>query len=770
MFTLFFIGSQIMMLVYNLMFYFLVKDRTYIYYCAYLFFNALYAAFVWLRADEVLRQAVLPNSAGYFDFFALATVGAMVSYLLFIRYFLNLKSLLPKWHTFFTRMIYLAIPLTVAVVVILLLPQVKNIYATLLMFLYTIVNVGAGIVFVFPLAKTRDKTGRFFIAGMSALILGAFLAAITRFSGEFYFIYFFQIGVLLEVALFSTGLAYKQMLIEKERRYALLELEQTQNQQEKERLEAQQLKELDQFKTKFYTNITHEFRTPLTVIMGMSDQIAASKWLNKLNRKEFNFLSNAVTLIGRNSQNLLSLINQLLDLSKLNSSQLRLEWVQGDVINYLQYLTESFYSAAQEKEIRLVCYSEEAELLMDFDEMKLQQIIYNLLSNALKFTPKMGKIVLHTRQVEKEGQPYLQLKVSDTGSGIAADQLAHIFDQFFQTDDVKHRNYGGTGVGLSLTKELVELMDGTISVKSKLKKGTEFTILLPIRRTAKEKLTVIPIPTPAEWVNSGISNETETPIPATFQPLNFNENTPVVLIIEDNRDVIAYLKGILQIQYQLEFAYNGQDGIDKALDIIPDLIISDVMMPEKDGFEVCQTLKTDERSSHIPIILLTAKATYQDRLTGLQHGADAYLNKPFNKTELLIRLEKLIGLRQQIQNKLANSTSNELTINDLSQVDAQFLKKLQKVVEDRLSDADLGVNDLCQKVRLSRTQVYRKLKALTGKTPTQFIRSIRLQKGKEMLQKSSMNVSEVAYEVGFVDPNYFSKLFKEAFGVLPSEV
>ena len=769
MFNLFFIGSQVMMLVYNLLFYLLVKDKTYIYYSWYLFFNALYVAFVWLRADEVLRQAVLPNSAAYFDFFALATTFAMASYLLFIQSFLNLKSLLPKWNRFFNRMIQLAIPVTLIVVLILSLPQLKNIYATLVMFFYMLINVIAGFVLIHPLIKTGDKTARFFIAGLSALVIGAFLAAITRFSGGSYYIYFFEIGVLFEVALFSMGLAYKQMLIEKEGRYTLLELEKSKNEQEKEHLEAMRLKELDQFKTKFYTNITHEFRTPLTVIMGISEQIASAKWMSKLNQKEHRFLSNSINLIGRNSQNLLRLINQLLDLSKLNNNKWHLEWIQGDIVSYLQYLTESFYSAAQEKEIRLICYAEEEELIMDFDEIKLQQIIYNLLSNALKFTPKMGKIVLHIRQVVQEGQDYLQLKVKDTGQGISAQQLPHIFEQFFQAEDSKQRNYGGTGVGLSLTKELVELMGGSIQVKSQINKGTEFTILLPIQRNADKKL-LFSEPTSSEWIIKPTAEKINQPVVHTSSINNFREDARVVLVIEDNRDVIAYIEGILTPHYQLEFAYNGKEGIEKALEIIPDLIISDVMMPEKDGFEVCETLKLDERSSHIPIILLTAKATYQDRLRGLQHGADAYLNKPFNKTELLIRLEKLIALRQQIQKRLSALLNTDKTINNINTIDGQFLKKIQKIVESRLNDVDLGVNDLGQKVRLSRTQVYRKLKALTGKTPSQFIRSIRLQKALKLLKTTDLNVSEVAYEVGFTDPNYFSKVFKEAFGELPSEV
>ncbi len=519
--------------------------------------------------------------------------------------------------------------------------------------------------------------------------------------------------------------------------------------------ESKRLKELDTLKSRLYTNITHEFRTPLTVIMGMANSI-------KGHTKE-------KELIQRNSQNLLQLINQLLDLSKLDSKQLKIEYTQGNIVNYLQYLTESFYSMATDKNIRLTFYPEVKSLIMDYDEAKIQHIIYNLLSNAIKFTPEEGKVILHLQEIKKEEKPLLQIKVSDTGIGINETDLPKIFNRFYQADASSTRRGEGTGIGLALTKELIEMMGGTINVKSKLGEGTDFLILLPIvkRSNTPKTKTEITTPTiqktPTEKTNFLVDANNNIFLPADM---------PSLLIIEDNRDVITYIESLLQKDYHLIIARNGEEGIEKAIETIPDIIISDVMMPEKNGYEVCEFLKNDERTSHIPIVLLTAKADTADRIEGLKGGADAYLTKPFNKEELFIRLEQLIGLRKALQERFSQlpliSTTNKketpLTLDEI------FIQKLTQVVEDRLDDPSLAVVHLCQAANLSNMQVNRKLKALTGKTPSRFIRSIRLQAAMKMLQNTELNISEIAYDVGFADPNYFSRTFSEEFGFSPNVI
>ena len=534
--------------------------------------------------------------------------------------------------------------------------------------------------------------------------------------------------------------------------------------QKLEHAENLRIKELDLLKTRLYTNITHEFRTPLTVIMGMAERLTEDG--GRLTATE---AKTGLGLINRNSQNLLRLINQLLDLSKLDAGMMRLHLIRADIINYLQYLTESFYSLAQERGVRLVFYPETTALDMDFDEEKVQHIISNLLSNALKFTASGGKVVLHAARREQGGEPFLQLKIQDTGAGIAADQLPHIFDRFYQADNSATRKTEGTGIGLSLTKELVELMGGSIRAESEVGKGSTFTVLLPVRteagtagahpRTANI-LAQLPVPQHIE--------------PPVFRPAAAaNLEHPVLLLIEDNADVVTYLVGILATDYQIEVARNGREGIGKAFELVPDIVISDVMMPEKDGYEVCHTLKTDERTSHIPIVLLTAKAAQEDKLVGLRVGADAYLQKPFDKKELLVRLEKLVALRQKLQERNANS--RDLAARTASKtaappptLDDLFLEKIRRVILEKMDDTELGILHLCRAANLSHTQVFRKLKALTGQSPTLFIRRLRLERAAELLKTTELNISEIAYEVGFSDPNYFSRAFHETFGEPPS--
>lgn len=524
------------------------------------------------------------------------------------------------------------------------------------------------------------------------------------------------------------------------------------------RAEALRLQELDSLKSRLYTNITHEFRTPLTVIMGAADNLTHDV--------------NVRNLIRRNSKNLLRLINQLLDLSKLDSGSMKMDMVQGDIIHYLRYLTESFYSMAHEKGISLRFYTEVEELVMDFDEVKVQHIIYNLLSNALKFTQSGGSVVFHTSKKARERHRWLQLRVQDTGAGIAPAQLPHIFERFFQADSSTTRKGEGTGIGLALTKELVEMMGGTIEVKSRPGEGTEFTVLLPAHRSE----TTAKLET--DFTSSSVLAPELMPDPLSPEARNEQKETappterPLLLLIEDNKDVAAYIKTLLRKDYQISIAHDGQQGIDLALETVPDIIISDVMMPKKDGFEVCGTLKQDIRTSHIPIILLTAKAEQKDKVAGLKHGADAYLMKPFDKAELFVRLEKLLELRRKLQQRYsggATATGSPLTpaVPTLEDV---FLEQLTAATEEIMGDPENAIARLERAMQLSQMQLYRKLKALTGQTPSLFIRSVRLRKAMHLLKTTHLNVSEIAYEVGFSDPAYFSRAFKEEFGMPPSSL
>ena len=535
-------------------------------------------------------------------------------------------------------------------------------------------------------------------------------------------------------------------------------------------IETLRLKELSDLKTRLYTNITHEFRTPLTIILGMTEEMG-----NQVSGNA----TRVLRMIQQNGIQLLSLVDQMLDLSKLESGRLNLNLIQSDIVEFIQYLTESFKTYSGTKNILLTSYTEVDKLMMDYDPERIQHIISNLLSNAIKFTNEKGKIILHiseknTKLNNASTQRMLQIKIKDDGIGIEEKDLPYIFDRFYQVDASETRRKGGTGIGLSLTKELVDLMGGTISVKSKLGSGTEFTLLFPITQNAKsvsleEQATTLsklklherkPISN-----NNTISHTNTSPLPT-------ETDLPQLLVIEDNPDVFDYIKVCLNGRYEIFEAKDGQEGIDKALEIVPDIIISDVMMPEKDGFEVTQFLKRDNRTSHIPIILLTGKVDDESRIEGFEKGADAYLPKPFNKQELIVRLEKLVELRQLLQLRYSNITITESTSTPPTEnfkTEDEFVIKMRTIVEKRLDDPDFSIPQFCKDAGMSRTQLHRKLKALTNRSATAFIRSIRLQKAKELLETTDKSISEIAYEVGFRDPSYFSRSFFEEFQTPPSK-
>jgi signal transduction histidine kinase/ligand-binding sensor domain-containing protein/DNA-binding response OmpR family regulator len=522
---------------------------------------------------------------------------------------------------------------------------------------------------------------------------------------------------------------------------------------EAERREAGRLKELDAFKTNFYTNITHEFRTPLTIILGMVDQI-------KSNPKDW--YSEGLQMIKRSGTNLLRLVNQMLDLSKLEAGALPVDMVSGDVIAYLKYILESFHSVAESKNIGLRFHSKTEEFTMDYDPEKMREIISNLVSNAIKFTPEGGMVIVKatpSRPSAERTSQNLFIVVEDTGLGIPPENLPHIFDRFYQAGDDTKRQAGGAGIGLALTKELVKLLGGEISVRSEVGKESAFTVKLPVKRNATQSAAP----------QKGGPYESLSPA-ESLPPPETESDGGKLLIVEDNADVVRYLQSVLANGYEIAVATNGREGIEKAIETIPDLIISDVMMPEADGFELCETLKKDERTSHIPIILLTAKADARSRIEGLELGADAYLAKPFDKEELIVRLRKMLELRKVLQERYSNGFPLTLPPDRRFERDDGFMKKLANVLEERHADENFDITELCRSVHMSRSQCYRKIVALTGKPAGQLLRSFRLQKAKTLLTTSSLSISQIALDVGFKYLAHFSRSFQQEFGVNPSEM
>ncbi|MFT5385703.1 MAG: signal transduction histidine kinase/DNA-binding response OmpR family regulator [Saprospiraceae bacterium] len=527
---------------------------------------------------------------------------------------------------------------------------------------------------------------------------------------------------------------------------------------------SQKLKELNTQKNKLYENITHEFRTPLTVILGMTDLLRSF-----IKNKDLSQQDEAIDMIEANGKNLLNLINELLDLSKLESGVMKLHLTQRDIISFLRYVSESFQSYALSKDIHLSFITDLESFTIDFDIEKMQQVHSNLLSNAIKFTPEAGRINVLVKMTKNNGSETLIINVKDSGIGIATEKIPYIFDRFYQVDDPAIRQQNGSGIGLALTKELVKLMNGDICVSSEPGRGTEFSISLPVSRLSekisKEQAVESIRPT-------HIPSFLKAPVSKRSVSFASQIKRSRVLIIEDNPDVMHYLKLCLENNYSLESSYDGQKGIDKAIEIVPDIIICDVMMPEKNGYEVCEILKKDERTNHIPIILLTAKVNTTDKLTGLASGADVYLTKPFQREELLVHLKNLVAVRKQLQQKYSKGTEfweGAILNNDKqSNQDDAFLHKINKLIEDNISDENFGNIQLCIAMTMSRSQIHRKIKALTNLSTSIYIRTIRLYKAKELLQSTDLNISEIGYEVGFKDPNYFTRAFVEEFGIPPS--
>ncbi len=763
-----FTGFLLMMLLYNLIKFFVVRDRSYIYYSGYLLTVALYTAHSAHDLADWVGDFIFPNHPAYYNLFKISIYLGLMSWLAFIRSFLELEKLLPRWDRYFRYLTWLGAPLMAAFIFLAFRYNFSYVIDDQTTLFYIALVTISGAVFIYPLYRTKDPKGYFIAAGISVISLGFLLTLFSRIFQTEYTVAYLKVCTIVEILIFSTGLAYRHKKQVTDKQQADFALRESRLLQEKNQLEADRLQELNDFKSRFFTNITHEFRTPLTVILGMTERLTMDG--GRLTESD---AKGKLQLIKRNGESLLRLINQILDLAKLESNTLKINYIQGDVLTYLKYIAESLHSLANAQNVMLRVESNQIAIVMDYDPERFLQIIHNLLSNAIKFTPSGGKVILRGDL----HNDWLHVSVSDSGPGIPADELPHLFERFFQAKNQEHASpsllgragvgLGGTGIGLSLASELVRAMGGEISVESEVGVGSTFWVKLPVSNTAPfhDK-------TPDSNLEGRESAAAPPLVQAAADQQNADTSQPQILLIEDNPDVVEYLTACLEDHYRLDYAYNGQAGIEKALESVPDLIVSDVMMPIKDGFEVLETLKNDERTSHVPIILLTAKADVQNRLEGLRRGADAYLAKPFNREELSIRVENLLDLRRKLQ---AKYSQHGWVLHDSGAhppgIDPEdvFLKKFRTVVEDNLSDPDFEMPHLERALAMSRSQIYRKVKALTGKSPSLFIRSIRLYHGRHLLLTTDMTVSEIAYEVGYAALNNFSDAFLEEFGERPGK-
>ncbi len=531
------------------------------------------------------------------------------------------------------------------------------------------------------------------------------------------------------------------------------------------RLETEKWRELDELKSRFFADISHEFRAPLTLILGPIEQLIAHARESDP-QEEYR-------RIRRNAHRLLRLITNLLDLSRLEAKSLKLHIDEGDLVPLVHSVVESFHPLAEQKGITLRFAPAPATLPGFFDREKVETMLYNLLSNALKFTPQSGTVEVALTLIDAgpASARWAALTVADSGRGIPADKLARLFDRYYQVEETDWQ--AGTGLGLALTKGLAEIHHGAINVTSDEHRGSTFTVQLPIDRSCfapeemmgEEPRYVIPGPHKLESADGvpapGGQSELHQPVAAGL---------PLMLIIEDDPDMRRHLCQNLKRSFRIFEASDGEIGLSIARDIIPDIVISDVGMPVVDGIQLCRCLKDDIRTSHIPVLLLTARADQETKMAGLETGADDYVLKPFDWSELETRIRNLVQGRKRLRERFAHTTALKPSEIAITSMDETFLTKVMASIEQCMGNERFSVEDLARDVAMSYSQLHRKLTALVNQSPNQLIRSVRLQRAKDLIERDAGTVSEIAYTVGFGSPAYLTKCFHEQFGIVPSQV
>jgi signal transduction histidine kinase/DNA-binding response OmpR family regulator len=563
----------------------------------------------------------------------------------------------------------------------------------------------------------------------------------------------FLIGGLVLLLIFSY-MIFRLQRSRARKANELLELQQMHN---------EKLTEVDKMKTQFFANISHEFRTPLSLILAPLEEE-----LKK--RAARNADTELLQLMRRNANRLLELVNQLLDLSKLEAGKMELRLKRSNFNAFMRVLATSFESWAQQKSINFVTTIDVPSEPLWFDQDKIEKIATNLLANAFKFTPAGGSVTLHV-QLIKEPERRIAISISDTGKGIPLEEQNQIFLPFYQVKKTSEFYQPGTGLGLSLVRELVRLYGGTISLSSEPDKGTTIDVHVPEDEKSfqpgqlysPEQDVIVTDVNGHSKSLPRVDNETADDAESAA------EGKDSVLVTEDNVDLLNFIASILEPHYTVYKAMNGEDGVSMAMRFVPNLILSDLMMPGIDGIQLVEKVKQDERTSHIPVILLTAKNEPQSKLMSLKSGVDDYLNKPFSTEELLVRIHNLIEQRKQLAIRFRERILVPITPSKEDSLDDKFLQKVRSVVEANMGSFTFSVEQLAEETNLSRTQLLRKLKALTGLSPNEFIKDLRLKKAADLIRQKADTITQIGYTVGFNDQSYFTKCFKKQFGVTPTE-
>lgn len=520
------------------------------------------------------------------------------------------------------------------------------------------------------------------------------------------------------------------------------------------RIEISKKEEIHQSKLQFFTGISHEFRTPLTLIIDPLEKLILEKLDNDTVKKYHN-------LMHRNAKQLLLLINQLLDFRKLESGHLTLNRQLLDIVAFVKTVAASFESRAKDRNIHFVIQSNVSSLHTRFDASKMNMVLNNLLSNAFKFTPDRGEISINITVLNEEKRR-VAIKVADSGMGISEQDQEKVFDIFYQTEHAASQNEG-SGVGLALTKELIQLHGGEIVLESKIGQGAAFSVFLPISEEEVEEEQEV------EFAQEIVPQREENVLETPAQPIDSATDLPLLLIVDDNADIRNYIELNFSATYRIILAANGAEGFLQATETIPDLVVSDVMMPVMNGLELCRQLKLDERTSHIPVILLTARQSDESKAEGYETGADAYVTKPFNTNVLQARIKNLLDQRQRLRELFSQGSSIEIKKITINSIDEVFLTKVVQHIHDNLEDEEFNINALSELLNMSRSQFYRKIKALTNQSLLDFVTTIRMNKSLEYLLSGDYNISETAYKVGYSMSSNFTRTFTRHFGVSPSK-
>lgn len=515
----------------------------------------------------------------------------------------------------------------------------------------------------------------------------------------------------------------------------------------------------EQIRSDIFAQITHEFRTPLTIILGLSKQLREQKYLSGNNSLTY------LSAIERQGRNLSDLVNQLLDITKLQTADDSIEWKTGNIVSFVEMIFENYSIYARQQGMELQFFCNETEIETDFVPNYLQKILRNLLSNAIKYSEPGSKINLVLARNDKDQKKFF-LKVIDQGMGIKKEDLPHIFDLFYKGDDGDSQV--SSGIGLTLTRQLIEILKGTISVKSEVGKGSEFTVVLPVRRNEK-KLYPYWIPVKKQQPTGENGHQPDINWLFSYQP---NENDPrtTILLAEDNKDVAVYTRTIFNTdRYHLIYCHNGMEALEMAGKYLPDIVISDVIMPGMNGLDLCKKIKTSPLLSHVPVILISAKTEYEDYIEGLKHGADAYIRKPFQAEELLVRVENLIRSRELLKEKYHRAVVKEERNDTDDNLNVDFLRHVTDIIYREMKNPDFSSGKLAQELAISVSQLNKKLNAATGYPASTYILQVKLSHAKKILTSHNKTIGEVAAECGVYDVNYFSRVFKKQTGVTPTQ-